>query len=148
MATSNVEAFATAVPSQVEYPFRVSRAVATSGGAPLLAAANSAMLLAVSVMIRCFSAVQFPAFFGRRSLIANADASAEQGACDVAGSVDGEGGTDDGTDDGTEVACIVVEVDVLEEEEPQLATTIALANTMARPSERRTDALVRKVPMT
>jgi len=66
----------------------------------------------------------------------------------VAGSVDGEGGTDDGTDDGTEVACIVVEVDVLEEEEPQLATTIALANTMARPSERRTDALVRKVPMT
>jgi len=144
MAASNVEAFATTVPSQVEYPFSVSRAVATSGGAPLLATVNNATLLAVSVMIRCFSAVQFPAFFGRRSLIANADASAEQGACDVAGSVEGEGGTDDGT----EVACIVVEVDVLEEEEPQLATTIALANTMARPSERRTGALMRKVPMT
>ena len=56
--------------------------------------------------------------------------------------VEGEGGTDEGT-----VVTSVVDVDELEEDNPQPATTIAVTNTTARPSERQADPRVRKVSM-
>ena len=129
----------------------ISRDAEISAGAPLIAAENSSTLLAASVRIRCLSALQLPEFFGSRSPISKVEANAEQGACNDAGSVEGDCGikevpgaawvvvddVDDGVDDDVEEV----------EEDPQPATTSTVANTRAMPTERQTEAVMRKVPM-
>ncbi len=83
--------------------------------------------------------------------MSKAEASAEQGACNDAGSVEGDCGIKEVSD----AACVVVDAiddvvdDVAEdvEEDPQPATTSAVANTRAMPNERQTGAVMRKVPM-
>jgi hypothetical protein len=83
--------------------------------------------------------------------MSKAEANAEQGACNEAGSVEGDCGTEevpgaawvvvDDVDD-------VVDDDVEEvEEDPQPAATKAVAHTRAMPTERMTGAAMRKVPM-
>ena len=84
--------------------------------------------------------------------MSKAEANAEQGACNEAGSVEGDCAAEEVPDD----ACVVVDDvdDVVDdgaeevEEDPQPATTNAVANTRAMPTERQTGAVMRKVPMT
>jgi hypothetical protein len=83
--------------------------------------------------------------------MSKAEANAEQGACNEAGSVEGDCGieevpdapwvvvddVDDVVDDGVEEV----------EEDPQPAATKAVANTRAMPTERKSGGAMRKVPM-
>ena len=83
--------------------------------------------------------------------MSKAEANAEQGACNEAGSVEGDCGIEEVSDATWVVVDAIddgVDDDVEEvEEDPQPATTSTVANTRAMPAERQTGAVMRKVPM-